>query len=75
MPFPEERISDKSEVDQRLEPLPNKDCLSLIQNVSGTDPIINVETVEVPQGQGGCPNNKLFVVPTTKPTWMPKSGR
>ena len=38
-------ISDKSEVDQRLEPLPNKDCLSLIQNVSGTDPIIDVETV------------------------------
>lgn len=31
-------ISDKSEVDQRLEPLQNKDCLSLIQNDSGTDP-------------------------------------
>lgn len=38
-------ISDKSVVDQRLEPLQNQDCLSLIQNDSGTEPIIDVETV------------------------------
>ncbi len=55
------------EVDQRLEPLQNKDCLSLIQKYCGTEPIINVETVEVPQGQGDCPNDKLTVVPATKP--------
>lgn len=42
MPFPEERISDKSELSQRLEPLQNQDCLSLSQNDSETDPIIDV---------------------------------
>ena len=67
MIHPEGRSSDKSVVDQRLEPLQNKDCLSLSQNDSGTEPIINVETVEVPQGQGDCPNDKLTVVPATKP--------
>ncbi len=59
MIHPEGQISDKSVVDQRLEPLQNKDCLSLIQKYCGTEPIINVETVEVQQGQGDCPNDKL----------------
>ncbi len=42
----DEQISDKSEVDQRLEPLQNMDRLSLIQKESRADLMIDVETVK-----------------------------
>jgi len=48
MTHPEGRISDKSVVDQRLEPLQNQDCLSLIQKYCGTEPIINYYAVSPP---------------------------
>ena len=82
MPFPEERISDKSEVDQRLEPLQNKDCLSLIQTDQRTDPIFAADsqqtifpTQPVPQSKESRLVPKPGVAPKVGDAVMTPSGQ